>query len=288
MKFPKCNLHTHTRYCDGRNTAEEMVTAAISAGMEIIGFSGHSPLSLNDPDCDDDWCMTRDGAEHYRSEIAALKEKYGDRILVLCGIEQDFLSGKPTESYDYVIGSVHFVRAPDGALCPVDAEPERVRNDVEKHFGGDFYAWTQRYFETVSHVVEVTGCDIIGHFDLVQKFNENDKLFAAGEPRYRKPLIDALTRLLATGRIFEINTGAMSRGYRKEPYPDAYALRWIAANGGKVMLTADAHRKDDLMFGFREAASIAKSCGVGGLVVPDSGKPGQWKTVPIGSERYPK
>ena len=28
------NLHTHTTFCDGKNTPEEMVQAAISLGME--------------------------------------------------------------------------------------------------------------------------------------------------------------------------------------------------------------------------------------------------------------
>ena len=38
----KANFHTHTTYCDGKNTPEEMVQAAIALGMTAIGFSGHS------------------------------------------------------------------------------------------------------------------------------------------------------------------------------------------------------------------------------------------------------
>ena len=37
------DLHTHTTYCDGQHTTEEMVLAAINKGMKRIGFSGHSP-----------------------------------------------------------------------------------------------------------------------------------------------------------------------------------------------------------------------------------------------------
>ena len=34
------DYHTHTTFCDGKCTAEEMVCAAISFGMDEIGFSG--------------------------------------------------------------------------------------------------------------------------------------------------------------------------------------------------------------------------------------------------------
>ena len=33
------NYHTHTTYCDGKNTAEEMVLAAIEANMSAWEFA---------------------------------------------------------------------------------------------------------------------------------------------------------------------------------------------------------------------------------------------------------
>ncbi len=35
------NFHTHTVFCDGRNTPEEVVLSAIEKGFSAIGFSGH-------------------------------------------------------------------------------------------------------------------------------------------------------------------------------------------------------------------------------------------------------
>ncbi len=35
------NYHTHTTYCDGKNTPEEIVLCAIEKGFTSIGFSGH-------------------------------------------------------------------------------------------------------------------------------------------------------------------------------------------------------------------------------------------------------
>ena len=35
------DIHTHTKWCDGKNSAEEMVRAALALGLECLGFSGH-------------------------------------------------------------------------------------------------------------------------------------------------------------------------------------------------------------------------------------------------------
>ena len=50
----KANLHTHTTWCDGKNTAEEMVRSAIESGFDVLGFSGHSYTSF-----DESYCMSR-------------------------------------------------------------------------------------------------------------------------------------------------------------------------------------------------------------------------------------
>ena len=42
-----CNYHTHTIYCDGNNTPEEVVVAAIQKGFYSIGFSGHAYTSYD-------------------------------------------------------------------------------------------------------------------------------------------------------------------------------------------------------------------------------------------------
>ena len=41
------NLHTHCTYCDGKNTLEEMVLAAIDKGFSSLGFSSHCFSNLS-------------------------------------------------------------------------------------------------------------------------------------------------------------------------------------------------------------------------------------------------
>lgn len=63
------NFHTHTTYCDGKNTTEEMILAAINQGFTALGFSGHSHTSI-----DPSYCMTTDETRRYIDELKALRE----------------------------------------------------------------------------------------------------------------------------------------------------------------------------------------------------------------------
>ena len=240
------NYHTHTTYCDGKNTPEELIEEAIALGMAELGFSGHSYT-----DFDSSWCMSRENTERYRTEIASLKVKYKDKLSIKLGIEQDYLSDEFPVGYDFVIGGVHWVKK-DGVYIPVDESAEILCDAIEKHYGGDIYALCEDYYTAVGDLYNRTGCDIIAHFDLVTKFNEGDTLFDTNNKRYKDAVRGALDILLKAPVLFEINTGAISRGYRTEPYPSADIIKIIKENSGKLILSSDCHDKKNLCFEFNK------------------------------------
>ena len=242
------NYHTHTTFCDGSDCPEELVLEAIRLGCPEIGFSGHSHLR------EDTGSMTEEGTRQYRTEIRRLKEKYKGSIRILLGIEQDVFSAPPVPGdYDYIIGAVHYVEK-NGTLYPVDESRESFLHTAETVFHGDYYAFAEDYYRTVSEVPQKTDCDIIAHFDLFTKYNEGDALFDTLHPRYIAASDAALQHLLRCGAVLEMNTGAMARGYRSKPYPqDRILLRWLDA-GGKVILSSDCHDRRFLLFGFEELA----------------------------------
>ena len=84
---------------------------------------------------------------------------------------------------------------------------------------------SREYFEAEAQIYDRTKCDFIGHFDLLTKFNEGYKHFDETKDAYLEPAITAMHKLAALGIPFEINTGAMSRGYRSAPYPSAALLK---------------------------------------------------------------
>lgn len=251
----KVNYHTHTVFCDGKNTAEEMVLAAIEKGFSCLGFSGHSYTSF-----DESYCMSKEGTREYIKEIARLKKCYENQIKIYCGIEADFFSEVDKSDYDYLIGSVHYVLK-NGKYYSVDSREELFVKAVNEAWNGDFYAFAEDYFALAQDVIEKTDADIIGHFDLVTKFNEGEKYFSESNPRYIAAADAALSKLLKSGRVFEINTGAMGRGYKKKPYPSFDIMRKIYEGGGKVIVSSDCHNKDYLDYGFDEAEKIMKEIG---------------------------
>ena len=65
----KSDFHTHTTYCDGKNSPKEMVEAAYKNGFSAIGFSSHSHTPF-----DESYCMSVENTEKYIHEVNALKE----------------------------------------------------------------------------------------------------------------------------------------------------------------------------------------------------------------------
>lgn len=238
------DLHAHTIYCDGADTPEAMVEAAIERGLSAFGVSGHSYTAF-----DTSYCMKLSDIPRYIAELRWLRAKYFDRIHVLCGVEQDLYSDCPTDEFDYVIGSAHYLRLGD-EYVPVDESPDILRAAADKYFGGDIYALCEEYYRAEAEVAERTGCDIIGHFDLITKFIEREPLFDTAHPRYIAAWQAAADRLLTAGVPFEINTGAMSRGLRSEPYPAADIREYISARGGSFVLSSDAHKAENIAYGF--------------------------------------
>ena len=244
------DLHMHTAYCDGTDAPEDMILSAIEKGLTTVGISGHSYTFF-----DESYCMQKADVPRYLAELRYLRAKYFDRIHVLCGVEQDYYSDHPTDDFDYVIGSVHYLRV-DDEYIPVDESPAILKEAAKKHFGGDICALCEAYFRTVADVVNKTGCDIIGHFDLIGKFIEKEPLFDTNHPRYVNAWKAAADALLKHDVPFEINMGAISRGYRTQPYPSAEIIAYIRERGGSFILSSDAHKAEDIAFKFEEYEAL--------------------------------
>ena len=247
-KQGRADFHAHTNICDGHNTAEAMVQAAIAKGLKVFGLSEHGYTPY-----DESYCMLPADEAAYEKEVRALIEKYEGQIKLLCGVEQDCLAGKPARDWDYVIGSVHYIDCgEEGGILPIDENQELWLEIADKYFGGDLYAMIEKYYETEAIVCEMTGADVIGHFDLITNYTAGGedgckgKLFDEGHPRYVAAWQKAADKLIATGVPFEINTGGMSRGWRTDTYPAKPIRDYIAAHGGRFILSSDSHSTETL------------------------------------------
>ncbi|MBE6823951.1 MAG: histidinol-phosphatase HisJ family protein [Ruminococcaceae bacterium] len=238
------DLHIHTTYSDGNNTPNEIVEFAIKNGIDTIGFSDHSYTAF-----DQSYCIKKADISAYKNEIIKLKKKYKDKINILLGIEQDYYSVEDTSDYEFVIGSVHYIKV-NGEFLPVDESKDILISAVDKYFSGNIYALIEEYYNTVSDVVNKTNANIIGHIDLISKFNENNDLFDENDERYVKAYKKACDSLIKYNKLFEINTGAISRGYRSTAYPSSQIYKYLKSIGARFILSSDSHSKDTLCYQF--------------------------------------
>ena len=246
----KTNFHTHTNFCDGKNTIEELCEIAIEKGFTALGFSSHSYFHL-----DEGKTLCEENVDSYLAEIKKAKEKFGDKIEIYAGIEQEYFSPPINRKFDYVIGSSHYVFK-DGEYLAVD---QNIEPSIREHFGGSFDAFAEAYFETVSLVGKKIKPDIIGHIDLVSKYMEQGGYEQSKS--YLSNAKAAVDELLKCDAPFEMNTGAMARGFRTTPYPSVEILKMIKDGGGRIAISSDCHNKDFLDCGFGLCEEIAKSVG---------------------------
>jgi len=249
------NLHTHTTYCDGAFSPEEMVKAAMKCGLTSLGFSEHSHVSS-----DVHYSMSVSETQDYIDDVNALKEKYDGVIDIFLGLEQDYYSEFVPDGLDYKIGTLHYTCI-DWVLSSVDAGASRQEHLVDELFGGDFYAFAEDYYKTFSNIAKKTNADIIGHFDLVTKYNLDGCFFDELNPRYLDVALSAMDEILKDCNLFEVNTGAMYRLGKSEPYPSINMLGHLKARSGEVILSSDSHNADSLGYMFPEMLELLKSCG---------------------------
>lgn len=254
----KSNCHTHTTYCDGNNTAREMIDTAIDKGFVSLGFSGHVPMNFSN-----DWAMTNEVLPLYIDEIKNLKSLYKDKIDVLCGIELDAdLSIKDLSEFDYTIGSVHQFRKGSKDF-PIDLSAESLENTVITEFNGSWIGMCRAYFVRLADFICELKPDVVGHFDLVTKYNQNNRFFDESDTEYRKAALAAIDKIIAEGGnpVFEVNTGAMYRVGKTQPYPAPFIMEYLKKCNARITITSDSHCCDSLDFAFDKAEDYCRSFG---------------------------
>lgn len=251
------NPHTHTTFCDGKDTAEDMVKAAVEKGFTSLGFSSHSYTAF-----DESYAMSPGGTGRYIKEIRELQEKYKGTIDILLGTEWEYFGEIDREDYDFVIGSVHYIKSPlTDKYYTVDYLPEELERCLEEGFHGNVMAMLTAYYDSVADMAVNGKPTILGHFDLIRKLNKDGRFFDESSPAYLHLAVTAVEKAVAAGAVIEVNTGGIYRGYRSTPYPAEPLLRKILSLGGKVIVSSDAHDTAGLNFLFDETEQKLKEIG---------------------------
>lgn len=246
------NFHTHTTFSDGKNTPEEIVLAAMKQGFFSIGFSDHAYTPY-----DVSYCMNDE--KSYIKEVRRLQEKYKKEIEIYLGVEEDshFLVNRL--DFDYIIGSCHYIKSGEKHYS-IDGNAHSFSQCLAV-FKNDEMAFAENYFQHFCKYILSRKPDIIGHFDLITKFDEKEKNRYLQNPSYWNLVERYCLHALKSGGIFEVNTGLVTRGYRSSFCPHERLLYLIYKNDGKITLSSDSHEIMTLQGCFNEARAMAKEIG---------------------------
>lgn len=278
------NYHTHSTFCDGKATLQEIAKIAQEKGFQYLGFSSHSAFPVSS-DCE----MHYENFAKYKNEIKELKDAYKNQIEILYGFEADYLPPVSYPDYsfyqehnpDYLIGSVHYVfnhKKPENGTMTVDNSVEKVAEGIEKVFLGNKKNMVQTYFDHQRQMLKSCDFDIIGHVDLVRKRNAELNLFSENDSWYKKEIKATAKEIAKAGVVVEINTGGMARGAINTPYPSLDFLSLLRKYDVPIIFSSDAHSAENLDYGFEVATALATKAGYSErqyLTLEG------WKTVPL-------
>lgn len=277
------NYHTHSEFCDGEGSIEDYVRAGLERGFAALGFSSHAPIPVKN-----DWTLDEERLGLYLAEVEMQRRKWEGRIEIYKGLEIDYIPGSqsPEDSkwsglgLDFAIASVHSTcsleQNPDYAC--VDSSDDAIEWLLDNVYRGSFELLSEAYFSRIAELAQLGGFDVLAHFDLIKKRNSNGKYFSENAGWYRRHVAVALETLAASGKIMELNTGAMCRISLDLPYPSPWILADAEKQGIRIMINSDAHRPRDIDCHFEESIALCRDVGYSELW---AFLDGAWTTLPI-------
>jgi histidinol-phosphatase (PHP family) len=262
------SLHTHTVFCDGQDDIETMCRAAWEKGLTAIGFSAHAPVRRK-TGLITNWHLREERVGDYVAEVRAAGRRWKGKLPVYLGMEVDYIKGLigPADQdiqnlgLDFIIASVHYLLPSGGGLFAVDGSIEELEQGVREGFAGDGEAMMEHYWDAVQDMIAAGGFDVLGHVDLVKKNNAGERWFKPGGGRYSLRARQTAQAAGKTTLVVEVNTGGLIRGKTDETYPSIPVLRLFRENQVPALITADAHRAQDLDGYYQKARQTLLAAG---------------------------
>jgi histidinol-phosphatase (PHP family) len=182
------------------------------------------------------------------------------------GIEADFLPGREdrlqnlieAREWDYVVGSIHFLR--DDAV-DLHGEPDWEAWDIWR--GSDPEKVWRRYFETLGEAARSGLFDILAHPDLVKVFAGRVPVPDGDLRRFYDRAMDGIAE---SDVAVEVSTAGLRKPVG-EIYPAPAFLEMCLDAGRPVALSSDAHRPEELGYEYERALELLDGLGVNEIAV---------------------
>ena len=257
------DFHMHCRFStDSRAEPTAMCEAAIARGLTEICFTDHQDLGFDDPS----WF--RFNPDAYFRELEAIQSAFAGRLKVHIGVEIGLIPDDPKLAREaealvrnypwaFIIGSTHLIKVGSGAQSDfIDpANPESAPR-IWQHFQ-TVQELMSVYYETVlKNIEQFDFCDTVGHIDYISRYIP--KIIQTAPTAqlpyrfedYAAQIDRVLKAAIQKGIAIEINTGGLYKGSGQTNPEDRIILRYLALGGRKLSYGSDAHRPEQVGFGF--------------------------------------
>lgn len=261
------DCHTHTYFSpDSDAEPEKMIERAIELGLEAYAITDH---------CE---CNRWFGIDYYNAEpnehdtydfgksfdrsleyITELKERYADKINLICGVElgqatHDFeIADKAVKDkrLDLIIGSMHELpNLPD--FCFIN---------YKSYLRRDIYRMLDDYFLEILKLCKWGKFDVLGHLTYNLRYIDGEYGMKVDLSKYDNIIEECFKILIQNSKGLELNTSGLRQKYGK-PFPEYRFIKMYHDLGGEIItLGSDAHRVEDLGKGITECVGIVKRAG---------------------------
>ncbi|MBW2270817.1 MAG: histidinol-phosphatase [Deltaproteobacteria bacterium] len=256
--------HSGQFSCHAKDRLEEIVLRAIELGFTHYGLSEHCPRYSAEVLFPEELELGVEGLQRlfrdYVVEARELQERYADRIEILIGYETENLPLQNWKSvmrglreehhFDYCVGSVHHLDTQW-----VDFSKEEQCSLAEARGGRE--QMQADYFDAVAELVDALRPEVVGHIDLVRKFDGADARFS---PQVFAHIERALESVAAAGSRLDVNSGAFRKGL-SPVYPLPEILVRAREMGIGVTLGDDGHGVATVGVGLDEAMRVIAAAG---------------------------
>jgi len=270
-----CHGGHSSAYCDhAYSPLRDMLNAAVSQGFAAYGITEHAPRYgdnyLFNEEKAQGWTVDTlvEKFDQYAKDSLALQEEYRGQLRILRGFEAEvvpdaqylelMLGLRETYSFDYLVGSVHYV---DDFV--IDYTPAAFL-DASEALGG-VEALAVRYYQIVAEMVTRLQPEVVGHLDLIRKLAPDRD--AVRTPRVRQAAFHTLEVIKEYGGIIDINTTPLRRG-DTIPYVEPWLLDAAVATGLHFTFGDDSHATDQVGANIREARDYLLEHGVTEIWLP--------------------
>lgn len=243
---------------------EGVVQAAIERGFSTYGLSEHAPRFRREhlyPE--EQHLLPADLLATFRRYVASaieLRERVGERLELLIGFETEAL---PVEDwpdrmrelrrsapFDYIVGSVHSV----GDIW-VDLNAETTERAAR--LCGGFEPLRCAYFDRLAELVQTLKPEVVGHVDLIRRFEPPEFRFNALELKHAEGVLVAAR---AAGAALEVNAAPFRRGFGPV-YPGPQVLARAREMGVCVTLGDDSHGPEGVGVGLEACVAAIAAAG---------------------------